>query len=194
VSDYPCQNQNRELWRQDMHDEMDPGNYYAPSVFVAGDGGIGIDVGGHVTVRPVREWAAMPAEIARLRAELEQARAERDAAEGWTPEFVEALDGVIDLAYDGKAHYLEPLHPRSVPAYQKDLELVKAVRDRQLVRGARSAYLSDKLKRSRETIRRLVVAARAMSFEGEKMIGWRQFVSAVGETIRDGEAKRDGEG
>jgi hypothetical protein len=48
-----CVNTNRELWR-----EVE-GDYYAPSVFVTAGGGIGIDVGGMVYVKPVRDWHAL---------------------------------------------------------------------------------------------------------------------------------------
>jgi hypothetical protein len=51
----PCVNTDRELWR-----EVD-GDYYAPRVFVTTDGGIGIDVGGFVIVKPVRQWHALGA-------------------------------------------------------------------------------------------------------------------------------------
>lgn len=46
----PCVNTDRELWRET------PGDYYAPRIFVTEGGGIGIDVGGRVHVRPVRDW------------------------------------------------------------------------------------------------------------------------------------------
>src|SRR5688572_5556553 len=51
----PCVNTDRELWR-----EVE-GDYYAPRVFVTTDGGIGIDVGGFVIVKPVRQWHALGA-------------------------------------------------------------------------------------------------------------------------------------
>lgn len=50
MNDAPAKNTNRELWRERE------GDYYAPSLFVTEGGGIGIDVGGHVIVRPIREW------------------------------------------------------------------------------------------------------------------------------------------
>lgn len=51
--DSPALNTDRELWR-----EVE-GDYYAPSIFVTERGGIGIDVGGSVYVKPIREWHAL---------------------------------------------------------------------------------------------------------------------------------------
>lgn len=44
------QNTDRELWRERE------GDYYADSIHVTEGGGIGIDCGGRVIVKPVREW------------------------------------------------------------------------------------------------------------------------------------------
>lgn len=46
-------NTDRELWR-----EVE-GDYYAPRIFVTAGGGIGIEVGGLVYVKPVRDWHAL---------------------------------------------------------------------------------------------------------------------------------------
>ena len=46
----PAQNTNRELWREREDD------YYADSIHVTAGGGIGINCGGTVIVKPVREW------------------------------------------------------------------------------------------------------------------------------------------
>jgi hypothetical protein len=51
-----CANTDRELWR-----ETD-GDYYAPSIHVTALGGIGINVGGTVFVRTVRQWHALAAQ------------------------------------------------------------------------------------------------------------------------------------
>lgn len=54
-----CKNTDRELWRERE------GDYYAPSLFLTEGGGIGMDVGGHVIVMPVRKWhklACVPAQ------------------------------------------------------------------------------------------------------------------------------------
>jgi len=83
----PVQNMNNEIWRQSLNDPLDPGNYYAPSVFVVGECSIGIEAGGRVRVMEPRQWIAVADELANLRAELAAARqalaaaqAERDAA------------------------------------------------------------------------------------------------------------------
>ena len=44
------QNTDKEIWRER------PDDYYSDSIHVTQTGGIGINVGGTVFVRPVREW------------------------------------------------------------------------------------------------------------------------------------------
>lgn len=44
------ENTDRELYRDE------PKDYYAASLFVTKDGGIGINVGGRVFVKPIRAW------------------------------------------------------------------------------------------------------------------------------------------
>ncbi len=48
-----AQNTDRELWRKV------PGDYYSPSIHVTEGGGIGIDIGGFVIVKPVEWWHEM---------------------------------------------------------------------------------------------------------------------------------------
>lgn len=43
-------NTDRELWRESKDD------YYSPSLHVTEDGGIGMNVGGYVIVKPLRAW------------------------------------------------------------------------------------------------------------------------------------------
>ena len=45
-----CQNTDVELWRET------PGDYYADSIHVTKTGGIGINCGGTVIVKPLRDW------------------------------------------------------------------------------------------------------------------------------------------
>lgn len=45
-----AENTDRELWRERE------GDFYAPSIHVTRRGGIGIDVGGTVYVKSLREW------------------------------------------------------------------------------------------------------------------------------------------
>jgi hypothetical protein len=52
----PAANTDRELWRET------PGDYYSPSIHVTAQGGIGINVGGTVIVRSVRDWHALATE------------------------------------------------------------------------------------------------------------------------------------
>lgn len=48
--DRACKNTDREIWRERE------GDYYADSIHVTKGGGIGIDCGGTVYVKPIREW------------------------------------------------------------------------------------------------------------------------------------------
>ena len=52
MDEHGAANTDRELWR-----ESD--SYYADSIHVTADGGIGINCGGHVFVKPLREWHAL---------------------------------------------------------------------------------------------------------------------------------------
>lgn len=49
----PCENTDREIWRGP--DEGN-GDYYADSVFITKEGALGINCGGSVHVRPIRDW------------------------------------------------------------------------------------------------------------------------------------------
>jgi hypothetical protein len=57
-------NTDRELFREDLHDPMDPSNHYSPSIHVTIDGRIGIDVGGSVIVMSIQEWHKLGSEDA----------------------------------------------------------------------------------------------------------------------------------
>jgi hypothetical protein len=48
-----CANTDRELWRERE------GDYYANSIHVTEHGGVGINVGGHVIVKPLTDWHAL---------------------------------------------------------------------------------------------------------------------------------------
>lgn len=48
-----CQNTDREIWRG--HDEGN-GSFYADSLHITKDGALGINCGGSVHVRSIREW------------------------------------------------------------------------------------------------------------------------------------------
>jgi hypothetical protein len=53
--DPACKNTDRELWRERF------GDFYADSIHVTERGGIGINCGGHVIVKPLHEWHALAA-------------------------------------------------------------------------------------------------------------------------------------
>lgn len=68
MSDQAVLNTDREIWRERHNDN------YADSIHVTERGGIGINCGGMVYVKPVREWHKSAATIASLTAEVERLR------------------------------------------------------------------------------------------------------------------------
>lgn len=54
-----AKNTDRELWREESGLPADPDNYYAPSIHVTAQGGVGINVGGTVIVKTLREWHSL---------------------------------------------------------------------------------------------------------------------------------------
>ncbi len=62
----PAANTDRELWRER------PGDFYADSIHVTQTGGIGMKVGGVVTVRTLYEWHAAMHEADEMRHLLER--------------------------------------------------------------------------------------------------------------------------
>lgn len=77
------QNTDRELWREPFPDP--PGDYYAPSIHVTAQGGVGINVGGLVYVMTLRNWhslaerlSAAEARVKELEAENERLRADKE--------------------------------------------------------------------------------------------------------------------
>jgi hypothetical protein len=57
MTDTPVQNTDRELWRERE------GDYYADSIHVTKDGGIGINAGGSVFVMRLRDWHQLAARL-----------------------------------------------------------------------------------------------------------------------------------
>ena len=70
-----AQNTDREIWRERE------GDYYADSIHVTAQGSIGINCGGTVIVKPVREWHKEA--IAALRSE----------PVAWEPHLLNRADG-----------------------------------------------------------------------------------------------------
>lgn len=59
MNDTPCKNTDKEIWRKDLKNKLDPDNFYAPSIHVTENGKIGIHVGGVVYVAPIEEWHSL---------------------------------------------------------------------------------------------------------------------------------------
>ena len=55
MMDRAAQNTDFEIWRER------PGDYYSDSVHVTKGGGIGINCGGYVIVKPLRDWFSLAA-------------------------------------------------------------------------------------------------------------------------------------
>lgn len=73
---------DRDLWRET------PGDYYAPRLFLTEGGGIGMDVGGFVIVKPIREWHKLASQPSDVRAPSEECVP--PGAGAWLPDtFVE---------------------------------------------------------------------------------------------------------
>lgn len=125
------------------------------------------------------------AELSRLRADLAEAHAD-----------VQRFEAALDVSQRALAQaratisVRNALHDELIDNLQN---MAAAVRDAEAERDdadddlAKALALIDK---KDTTIRALVVAARVMAHEGEMMIGWRQFASAVRETIAAAKAER----
>lgn len=66
-NDGPIQNTDREIWRERDGDYrvglgLPRGDFYRGRIFVTESGGIGIDVGGNVIVKPLKEWHSLAAQ------------------------------------------------------------------------------------------------------------------------------------
>lgn len=62
--EYAAQNTDTELWR------APPGEYYADSVHITEGGGLGINCGGLVIVRPLRDWHSLERRLAEAEEQL----------------------------------------------------------------------------------------------------------------------------
>lgn len=118
-------NTDRELWRET------PGDYYSPSIHVTKGGGIGINVGGTVIVRPVREWHAAMAdrdELDRLRVQLAGCltAAEGHTADpakqgdyGWSPAYQAVLE--LRVKFDRLDAETPPMPPAEAQRIADDI-------------------------------------------------------------------------
>lgn len=59
MTEREAKNTDRELWRER------PGDFYADSLFVTEGGGIGLNCGGTVCVKPIRAWMQLAIDAAR---------------------------------------------------------------------------------------------------------------------------------
>lgn len=76
-------NTDRELWRDlEGNENKDAGDYYADSIHVTEQGGIGINVGGTVYVRTLREWHGLLEQFEAVLRAVEDN--ERGPDYGWT--------------------------------------------------------------------------------------------------------------
>lgn len=87
-------NTDRELWRERE------GDYYADSLHITANGGIGINCEGHVFVKPIRTWHLLAGENARLERDLSTANARLERLR----ELARALIYAKSLEEDEAAH------------------------------------------------------------------------------------------
>lgn len=77
-----CKNTDRELWRGP---DNGAGSYYADSVFITEEGSIGMNVGGHVIVKPIRDWFHLASRGAGWRYDKERRTLVPPSGDGQTP-------------------------------------------------------------------------------------------------------------
>jgi len=97
AEDVACQNTDRELWRERE------GDYYADSIHVTEQGGIGINCGGHVLVRTLREWHGLEARLAEVERDKQASLGAWSAAEARVRELEGALPTQDELDRAWKA-------------------------------------------------------------------------------------------
>ena len=95
-----AENTDREIWRERE------GDYYADSIHVTQQGGIGINCGGHVIQMPVQDWHRLASTTAQtgavqklveaLESIKEATSAEDDAGENYR---WDDREGALDFAY-----------------------------------------------------------------------------------------------
>jgi hypothetical protein len=100
-----CQNTDRHLWPQVSEDA------FAPRIFVTAGDGIGIDVGGHVIVKLLRDWHALAARPPLCASAQQPVATVEQVALLWSPE--EMADLMDALARSADRHtnsYTETAH------------------------------------------------------------------------------------
>lgn len=68
MADGGAKNTDRELWREKE------GDYYSDSLHVTATGGIGMNVGGSVIVKPLRQWFALAVEREEIAKQISQVK------------------------------------------------------------------------------------------------------------------------
>lgn len=114
------ENTDRELWRERA------GDYYADSIHVTEHGGIGINCGGTVFVKPLRVWHSLAADLARATAERDALRAVIAHARDLCAK--QALDEGLwcDMAHISEAHLQTSLR-RLHAVIENDTAVIAAI-------------------------------------------------------------------
>ncbi len=90
MSEIVCENTDRELWR-------DNSRFDGPSIHVTKYGGIGIDVGGTVFVKPLRGWHALAKAAAAPAERLPRPSADpHEYSDEWLKKRAEVAAGLLD--------------------------------------------------------------------------------------------------
>lgn len=93
-----CENTDREIWRGP---DEGSGSYYADSVHITKDGGLGINVGGTVIVKPLRDWHGLAAAAAATETALLQLCINHGFATGHgdtAADIIREIDGQIPMS------------------------------------------------------------------------------------------------
>jgi hypothetical protein len=110
----PVQNTDRELWRERR------GDYYADSIFVTESGGIGMNCGGFVIVKPIRDWHQLgrgaPPNTLPLKLVLRDAFTRLGAPQPYMDEIAHLAEILASLGVQVEG---VPPEPRSDAAFQR---------------------------------------------------------------------------
>lgn len=109
-----CENTDREIWRGP--DEGD-GDAYADSLHITSDGGLGINCGGSVQVKPIREWHRLADEVRRLREVLRHADIDLSVllTEIADRDMAKSVRKTLDMMDEARSHKL-PGHDETMAA------------------------------------------------------------------------------
>lgn len=97
MNDYEaCENTDREIWRGP---DEGSGDFYADSLHITKDGALGINCGGSVYVKPIREWHHLAGGLIKMRPDPDAWDA--PANRSYEPVETRAAEIYASFGYDG---------------------------------------------------------------------------------------------